>query len=93
MIRPTAGAGATYPTVDELPAFPVSTVPNVALSMPFTFTVGAAGSVALENVKESVLMLYPSSAASGLRASILNVREETIQATSNGTPFQPPYIK
>lgn len=93
MIRPTAGAGATYPTVDELPAFPVSTVPNVALSMPFDFTVGDAGSVALENVKESVLMLYPSSAASGLRASILNVEEETIQATSNGTPYQPPYIK
>ncbi len=91
-IRPAAGAGSTYPTVDQLSA-PVSTVPNVALSMPFTFTVGGAGSVASENVKESVVMLYPSSAVSGLRASILNVREETIQATSNGSPFQPPYIK
>ncbi|MFP5459747.1 MAG: hypothetical protein ACLGG7_13510, partial [Bacteriovoracia bacterium] len=96
MIRPLSGAGSSYPTVEELSTVPTTGQVTLALSMPFSFTVGDAGAAASENVRESIVMLYPSNASvsnGGVRASFLNLQEDAIQATSNSASWQAPYIK
>lgn len=93
MIRPVAGgSGTNYPEVDSSVS---TTVATLGMSFPFSFTVGDAGATASENVKESVVVLYPSSAATGLSASFINLTEEGINATSINSAggYQPPYIK
>ncbi|MBY0515850.1 MAG: hypothetical protein K2P81_03000 [Bacteriovoracaceae bacterium] len=93
MIRPVAGgAGSAYPRLDSGVSTSVATL---SMMWPFTMTVGDAGATASENSQESVVVLYPSSAASGLTARFINVVESSIQATSvdGSGRFQPPYIK
>lgn len=95
MIRPVAGSA--YPLLASLVS--TSTVPTLALSFPFTHVVGDVGAKALENSKESVLVLHPSG-ASGISSTIVNITEET---TANGNisansvdpsgRYQPAYVK
>lgn len=95
MIRPVAGSA--YPLLATLVS--TTNVPMIAMSYPFTHVVGDVGAKALENSKESVLVLHPSG-ASGISSTIVNVTEETtangnISATSVDPSgrYQPPYVK
>ncbi len=95
MIRPVAGSA--YPLLATLVS--TTNVPTIAMSFPFTHVVGDVGAKALENSKESVLVLHPSG-VSGISSTIVNVTEETT-ANGNISPnsvdpsgrYQPAYVK